>query len=220
MKPRLLDLFCGAGGCATGYHQAGFDVVGVDLKYQPNFPFEFHQHDALDYLRNHGSSFDAIHASPPCQHHSSMKSMHNAKTHVDLIPETRRLLRGIDRPYVIENVIGAPMEFPSLLCGTMFGLGVEGAELRRHRVFESDSLMLCPKCRHSKNSVIGVYGEGVRDSRRKSDKTIPDFGVEQGRIAMGIDWMTLVELCQAIPPAYTQYLGKQLLNRVMKGRTQ
>lgn len=156
-----------------------------------------------------------------------MKTMHNAKQHADLIPPTQALLDQIGKPWIIENVVGAPLGNAIMLCGTMFDLGTGDAELRRHRMFASSHLMLAPKCRHRCREVvgvyvghvrnrrrtrtIGVYGEGCRDSRRKHDKAFPDFTVEQGREAMGIDWMTLAELSQAIPPAYTEYLGKQLL---------
>lgn len=229
MKPRLLDLFCGAGGCAMGYHRAGFEVVGVDMKSQSNYPFEFHQGDALEFLAAHGAEFDVIHASPPCQAHSAMKTMHNAKQHDDLIPATRELLRATGKPYIIENVVGAPVEFPVMLCGTMFNLGYQDAELRRHRLFECSFLMLAPSCQHgrrrrvvgvygghvrNRQRVIGVYGEGVGDAARKTDKGAADFSVEHAREAMGIDWMTLAELCQAIPPAYTEYLGRQMIARL------
>jgi len=229
-RPRLLDLFCGAGGAGMGYHRAGFDVTGVDIKPQKRYPFVFIQADALEFLAEHGHEFDAIHASPPCQAHSAMKTMHNAKEHIDLVPATRRLLQSIGRPYVVENVPGAPLHAPVTLCGTAFGLGWQDAELRRHRLFESSLLLLVLPCQHGQRSdvvgvygghlrnrrrrVIGVYGEGVRDSVRKTDKGVADFGVDHGRAAMGIDWMTLAELCQAIPPAYTEHIGRQLLSHL------
>jgi DNA (cytosine-5)-methyltransferase 1 len=156
-----------------------------------------------------------------------MRTMHNAREHADLVPETRAVLRASDRPYVIENVPGAPLNAPTVLCGTMFDLGCEDAELRRHRLFESSLLLLVPPCAHGRRAdrigvygghlrnrrrrTIGVYGEGVRDSVRKVDRDVADFTVEQGREAMGIDWMTLAELCQAIPPAYTEHIGRQLI---------
>lgn len=242
-RPRLLDLFCGAGGCSMGYHRAGFDVVGVDNRPMPRYPFEFMCDDALVTLRMlvggwsigpfvpSGSrfwlrDFDAIHASPPCQAHSSMKTMPDAKPHEDLIPATRKLLVDSGIPYVIENVPGAPLIAPALLCGTMFGLGHEDAKLRRHRLFESSFLLITPDCQHGRRETIGVYGghtrnrrrrtigvygEGVRDSVRKRDRGQPDFGKEVGAKAMGIDWMTLAEMCQAIPPAYTEFIGRQLI---------
>ena len=224
--PKLLDLFCGAGGAGMGYAMAGFDVTGVDINPQPRYPFGFVQGDALAYLMAHWREYDAIHASPPCQAHSAMRTMHNAKAHADFVGITRDLLATYGKPYVIENVVGAPLLNPVLLCGTMFGLGWEDAELRRHRLFESSVILSAPlPCQHGKRDVVGVYGghirnrrrtigiygEGVRDSARKYDKGVPDFGVEAGRVAMGIDWMTIAELCQAIPPAYTKHLAQFLL---------
>ena len=227
-RPRLLDLFCGAGGASEGYRRAGFDVVGVDHRVQPHYPGEFVRADVLDLDRTFLFGFDAIHASHPCQAHSSLKAMHNAKTHADLIPQTRAMLEESGRPWIMENVIGAPLVGPILLCGTMFGLGVEDAELRRHRLFEASfPILFVPQCQHGERDVVGVYGghvrnrrrvrtigvhgEGCRDSRRKFDKGVPDFSVGQGREAMGIDWMTTAELSQAIPPAYTEWLGRELM---------
>jgi DNA (cytosine-5)-methyltransferase 1 len=235
MMPRLLDLFCGAGGAAMGYHQAGFEVVGVDINPQPRYPFEFIQADALTLDRASVASFDAIHASPPCQAHTAMKTMHNAKPHEDLVERTRALLIASGRPWAMENVIGAPLDAPIMLCGTMFGLGVEDAELQRHRLFEmSDPPLFVPQCQHGRRATlgvygghvrnrkrartIGIYGEGARDSRRKFDKGVPDFTVEQAREAMRIDWMTLAELCQSIPPAYTKWIGRHLLDAVQAER--
>jgi len=214
-----------------GYHRAGFDVVGVDIKPQPRYPFDFVNYEALAFAQAHGHEFDAIHASPPCQAHTSLKTMHNARRHEDLIPDTRALLVRIGKPWVIENVIGAPLGYSIMLCGTMFNLGCDDAELRRHRVFESSLLLFGMSCRHGQRPAclgvygghlrnrqrvrtIGVYGEGVRDSVRKMDKGRPDFNVDQGRLAMGIDWMTIAELCQAIPPAYTEFIGKQLIEAI------
>jgi len=204
----LLDLFCGAGGAAMGYHRAGFEVVGVDIKPQKNYPFEFHQGDAMTWPLD---GFDAIHASPPCQGFSALRSMHNALPHDDLLTPTRARLQAHGRPYVIENVEGAPMSNFVRLCGTSFGLGCEGAELRRHRRFEVEPMFLfAPSCHHGrKERVIGVYGGHGRDRRRITNTQ--DFSPEERREAMGIDWMTGNELSQAIPPAYTEYIGKQLM---------
>lgn len=132
MKPRLLDLFCGAGGAGMGYHQAGFDVVGVDINPQPDYPFEFHQADAMEFPLD---GFDAIHASPPCQVFTALKTMHNAGEHFDLLTPMRARLKEWGGPYVIENVPGAPMQDHVTLCGSSFGLGVKkyDRELRRHR---------------------------------------------------------------------------------------
>lgn len=228
-KPRLLDLFCGAGGCSMGYYRAGFEVVGVDINPQKHYPFEFIQHDALALEMDFIRSFDAIHASPPCQAHTSLKTMWNAKEHLDLIAPTRDKLISSGLPYVIENVPGAPLGFSVILCGTMFGLGVAGvAELRRHRVFES-SFFICKtlQCRHGKGvigvygghgrnrkrvPVIGVYGGGHGVSLHRREKGEKSFTAHQQREAMGIDWMTVDELSQAIPPAYTEFIGRQLMD--------
>src|SRR5581483_312695 len=133
---------------AMGYYRAGFDVVGVDTKPQPHYPFRFIQADALEYLRLGPISwYAAVHASPPCQAHTSLRGMWNAKEHVDLIPPTRELLRKTGLPYVIENVPGAPMDAQVMLCGSAFGLGIPGAQLRRHRLFElSGFWMMSPPC--------------------------------------------------------------------------
>lgn len=226
-RPLALDLFCGAGGAGMGLHRAGFDVIGVDIVPRPRYPFRFVQADALrppfDLTR-----FSLIWASPPCQAHTSLKTMHNAKEHADLIPATRAMLRAAGVPYIIENVVGAPLEDPILLCGTMFGLGVGDAELRRHRIFETNFPVLAPKCQHGirpdvlgvygghirnrrRVRTIGVYGEGCRDSRRKFDKGVADFSIDEGREAMGIDWMTIAEMSQAIPPAYSEFLARAAL---------
>lgn len=227
---RLLDLFCGAGGAGYGYMLAGFTVFGVDLKAQPRYPSHFLQADVLGLDLEWVRSFDAIHASPPCQAHTSLKKMHNGKPHLDLIPQTRELLEASGLPWIMENVPGAPLRAPVTLCGSMFDLGVEDAELRRHRMFEANFPLVAPgPCRHgSRASVLGVYGghvrnrtrtlsiysDGARDSRRKFDKGLPDFSTDQGRAAMGTEWMTTAEMSQAIPPAYTRWLGMQLAAQV------
>jgi DNA (cytosine-5)-methyltransferase 1 len=213
-KPKLLDLFCGAGGAGEGYRRAGFDVTGVDIKPQKNNPHTFIRSDALEYCAAHGGEYDAIHASPPCQGHSDLKHMWNAKKHDDLIGPTRELLKELGKPYIIENVEGAPLVCPIILCGTMFGLGSGDAELRRHRLFEINwGWLMPPSCCHGrKPRVIGVYGGHGRDRRRKTNGQ--DFPTTARREAMGIDWMTGSELSQAIPPAYTEYLGRQLLTEL------
>ena len=228
MKPRLLDAFCGAGGCAMGYHRAGFEVVGVDIKPQPRFPFEFHQGDALEFIRQHGHEFDVIHASPPCQAFTALRTMPNAKQHDDLLTPTRELLIELGKPYVIENVPGSPMTDYIVLCGSMFGLATGDAELRRHRHFELFPIfMLAPPCNHGwKSRVVGVYGGHGRDRRRIRPATVTvtghaggasvrdgtqQFSTDERREAMGIDWMSGDELSQAIPPAYTEFIGRQLM---------
>ncbi|MEC5289417.1 hypothetical protein [Aurantimonas sp. C2-4-R8] len=189
--------------------------MGVDIRPQPRYPFEFHQSDALTFPLE---GFDVIWASPPCQAHTSLKSMHNARRHLDLIPATRARLIASGVPYVIENVVGAPLREPFTLCGTMFGLGVDDAQLLRHREFETSFPVLAPKCQHRKSRTIGIYGEGCRDSRRKFDKTIPEFTVVHGREAMQAPWMTIAELCQAIPPAYAEFIGREAIRITMDRR--
>jgi len=209
-RPRAIDLYCGAGGVALGLARAGFEVVGCDLLRQPHYPFQFVQADALrppfDLSR-----FDLIWASPPCQAHTAMRRMHNAKKHVDLIAPTRELLRASGQLYVIENVEGAPLVNPVMLCGTMFGLGIDGAELRRHRLFETNFPLQKLACAHgAEPAVIGVYGGHVRNRKRREGshaRGVADFSPDDGRKAMGIDHMTLAELSEAIPPAYAEYVG-------------
>jgi DNA (cytosine-5)-methyltransferase 1 len=209
VKPRLLDLFCGAGGAAMGYHRAGFEVVGVDITPQPRYPFEFHQGDAMTWPLD---GYDAIHASPPCKRFTDLAHMWNRLEHPDLLTPTRERLTANGHPWVIENVEGAPMSNFITLCGSAFGLTTTRAELRRHRRFESsiEWPVFIPACAHGARSrVIGVYGGHGRDRRRRVNGQ--DFPTTDRRSAMGIDWMTGEELNQAIPPAYTEWIGAQLL---------
>lgn len=210
-KPLLLDLFCCAGGAAKGYSDAGFEVVGVDSKPQPNYPYEFHQADAMMYLAASGREFDAIHASPPCQSYSKGAGRAGTRdNHARLIPLTHSLLRSIGRPWVIENIEQAASELPRgvMLCGSQFGLGVF-----RHRIFWS-SFDLTPPTDH--DHAGGFIGDGkyVTVTGNTGGRSVRD-GIQHGRKAdwqraMGIDWMTTAELAQAIPPAYTAYVGAQL----------
>ncbi len=223
-RPRLLDLFCGAGGAAMGYHRAGFDVVGIDVKPQPHYPFPFVQADALDFMREQGSSgwgfdgFDAIHASPPCQRYSDLAHRNgNAHEHPDLIGPVRELLEVTGLPYVIENVEGAPLEDPVTICGTALGLGVDGYRLRRHRLFESNlRIQGSPCCCDDDRPVIDVSGGGPTFKIRADGKGGRTYKgtADQARAAMGIDWMTKAELNEAIPPAYTELIGAQLLSHI------
>ena len=204
-KPRLLDCYCGAGGAAVGYSRAGFIVTGVDLFPMPRYPYEFIRANVLDLDIDFLRSFDVIHARPPCQRFTTLSGMPDAREHPNLIPATRELLRASGRPYVIENTPRAPLIDPIRLCGSMFGLGVKDAELRRHRMFETSFFVPRLRCRHGAmhKRVIGVYGEGCRDSRRKFDRSIPEFTVRDGREAMEIEYMTTDELSQSIPQAYS-----------------
>lgn len=207
-KPRLLDTFCKAGGAGMGYSRAGFEVVGVDIEPQPHYPFEFHQANALDYIAEHGREFDVIHASPPCQGYSPMKNV-TGKEYPMLIEDVRELLIASGKPYVIENVEGARRHLinPLKLCGTMFDLRVI-----RHRLFETNPPIYFPPatCRHW----LKVVAQGRFPKEDKEFACITGSFSNQpyARRAMGIDWMRREELAEAIPPAYTEFIGKHLIN--------
>ncbi len=208
MRPRLLDLFCGQGGCAVGYHRAGFDVFGVDIKAQPRYPFPMVVADALKPpfdLRQ----FDAIHASPPCQAYSRSRNNGCHSSAPRLIDATRIILQASGKIWVIENVVGSKLNNPVELCGAAFGLKSGIFDLARHRLFEMSFYLLSPECCHRRGQTIGVYGNGTNKwHREKFGRCITD---SEKREAMGIDWMTRKGLTQAIPPAYTEYIGKQLM---------
>lgn len=215
-RPILLDAFCGAGGAGVGYHRSGFDVVGVDIVPQPNYPFEFHQGDAVDFIAEHGREFSAIHASPTCQHASTLRHR-TGKEYVNLIPSTRAALQLVGRPYVIENVVGAELFDPIRLCGSSFGLGAGGRQLRRHRLFECSGFsIMALACAHQ-GEAIGVYGNGGAWKRRAPGGGGYQGTAEERREAMGIDWMGHAELSQAIPPAYTEHIGGYLIAAVSDG---
>jgi DNA (cytosine-5)-methyltransferase 1 len=225
MKPRLLDLFSCAGGAGVGYARAGFDVVGVDKDRQPNYPYEHHVSDALAYLRDHGREFDAIHASPPCQRYTSGASITGTRSkHPDLVDPTRDALEDLGKPYVIENVVGSPLRDYVQLCGSEFGLVIvedDGlpTQLRRHRWFESNRfLMGAGGCNHVAGIRTGsVFGNGgawqVSPGFADRGGYRPPYS-SWGRL-LGIDWMTKQrELAESIPPAYTEFLGRQLLEQL------
>jgi DNA (cytosine-5)-methyltransferase 1 len=220
LKPRLLDLYSGAGGCARGYQNAGFHVAGVDNRPQPNYAGDaFVQYDALQYLGAHGwAGFDAVHASPPCQAYTTLRTLQGGKDYPDLIAPTRALLLKTGLPYVIENVEGARSDLrdPVRLCGSSFGL-----RIRRHRLFETNFPVMAPACAHGwqmdkkypalngddrkrggRSGIVGVYGNG-------GDKRADLWPRE-----MEIDWMTRDELTQAIPPAFTELIGHQLVQHI------
>jgi len=214
MKQRLLDLFCGAGGASAGYHRAGFDVTGVDLYDQPNYQFRFVQANALTakFLGN----YDAIHASPPCQNYcwSTTKPRANGKAYPDLIDATRELLIKSGKPYVIENVPTAPLINPTYLEGTMFGLNVI-----RRRSFETNWWLPQPMYIKHRKPIKQLSKTGpIRILTKSAYCTVAGNGadgwscrVADWRDAMGIDWMTRSEIKQAIPPAYTEYIGRYLM---------
>lgn len=240
MRPLMLDLYCRRGGAAVGYHRAGFDVIGVDIEdHSDGYPFEFHQDDALEFLRAHGRDFDVVHASPPCQGQIAITAGNRGRRgwedgHVNLLPATREALAQIGRPSVMENGPSKHIRPDTVLCGLMFGLPTI-----RHRSFEIEGWVkpwhphlgprnhrghltigwrhgclrtvepsVCPKhgswCR---GTVYGVYGKGG------GKPTVPE-----AQLALGIDWMDRIEdLNEAIPPAFTEFLGHRLLDQLRAG---
>lgn len=215
----LLDLFCGAGGAAMGYKRAGFDeIVGVDISPQPHYPFEFIEADwrePLAYLPGmweRAGAYYAIHASPPCQRYSTMtKKWGREDDHPDYVAEVQSALYeiGFDGiPFVIENVEGAPLRDPLMLCGSMFGLRSGAYQLRRHRLFESNVWIFPPApCAHQ-GKALPVYGHAGGSSKRDGLR-FP--GTDAWREGMDIDWMTGAELKEAIPPAMTEWIGREII---------
>lgn len=230
-RPRLLDLFCCEGGAAVGYHRAGFDVVGIDKDPQPLYPFTFEQADAIETMRllilsdvlgepvmlggreYLLSDFDAIHASPPCQAHSTITP--DKSKHLDLIPDTRDALVEAGLPYVIENVEGAKKELrdPVRLCGSSFGMRV-----RRHRYFESNMTLWSMPCRHEEQGVpVGVYGDHPdKPTPRPNGKSrgVKARTIEEARDVMGMPWASWHGTTQAIPPVMTEYIGRQIIEHI------
>lgn len=236
MKPKLLDLFSGAGGCAAGYAEAGFDVYGIDISPQPNYPYPHQTADAIASLWRlidgeevgfasansdapHAldlKEFDAIHASPPCQSYLNLGAVNRAQgrayDHASLIGATREALIASGKPYVIENVQDAGKEpiNPVRVCGTYFNL-----PLRRHRLFESNTSIAGTECRHDRFTEP-KYWTGWRPRGEKRLSTVVQIygnagGREHWPAAMGIDWMTPREMCEAVPPAYMEHIGRQLI---------
>jgi DNA (cytosine-5)-methyltransferase 1 len=234
-RPLLLDLFCGAGGCAVGYHRAGFRVVGCDIEPQPRYPFGFIQGDALELLHclSRGGYFHVndsgpciylsdlavIHASPPCQRYSQVNRLQHlqGRSYPDLLAPIRRLLDRNGKPWIIENVEAAPMRNAIRLCGSSFGL-----LLRRHRLFESSHVLFSLPCNHRWQELGGRRFPTAFRSRRdprtgekRASTVVQVYGNTSGKrlwpAAMGIDWMRTKELTQAIPPAYTEFIGRQLI---------
>jgi DNA (cytosine-5)-methyltransferase 1 len=206
---KLLDLYCGVGGASVGYAQAGFEVHGVDLKHGKRYPFTYTRANVLDVLQDDSfiQQFDVIHASPPCQTHSITQHLRNAQgnttSKIDLIPETRAALIASGKRYIIENVPGSPLINPIQLCGSSFGLKV-----RRHRLFESNMVLQGSVCDHkTQGRPVGVYGS-LNDEIPKGGKTAAT--INDARIAMEMPWAIWTELVEAIPPAYTRYLGLQI----------
>lgn len=195
-----------------GYHRAGFEVVGIDIEPQPHYPFEFHQADALAVLSEYPWDQDwvAVHASPPCQAYSNAQKL-RGNVHPDLIGPTRELLESTGLPYVIENVVGAPLRDPVTLCGAMFGL-----RTYRHRLFETNWELAAPE--HPPH-VARTTKMGRPPGDGEFMHVVGNFsGVAEAREAMGIDWMPGHRMREAIPPAYTEWIGAQLL-RVVRARS-
>lgn len=210
MTGRVLDLFCGAGGASAGYIAAGFEVVGVDINDQPNYPFDFIQANAIGWLINETAKggFDLIHASPPCQSFSAYrrKGQGVGDGYPNLIPEVRELLQQTGLPYVIENVPGAPLQDPITLCGSSFGLDV-----RRHRLFETSFAVDPLPCDHAWQTPRFPPATNRTNLRRTVEVGVWRIPMDVQSKAMGIDWMTREELSQAIPPAYTEFIARQFL---------
>lgn len=207
MKLKALDLFCKAGGASMGLHQAGFEVTGVDIEPQPRYPFKFIQGDALTFPLE---GYDFIWASPRCQKFSTMTMRWGrSDQHPDQITPIRERLQSSGVPFTIENVPGAPLLNPITLCGSMFSL-----PLRRHRKFESSfAIMHDLRCSHD-GPVVGVYGHAGGSSRRDG---LSFGGVQTWKDAMQIDWMVGDELAQAIPPAYSKYIGEYAMKEISLG---
>jgi DNA (cytosine-5)-methyltransferase 1 len=202
---KILDLFCKAGGAGYGYYLAGFEVVGVDIEPQPHFPFEFHQADAIEYLREHWMEFDAIHASPPCQEYSKSAAQwrKEGREYPDLVGKTREELIKTGKPYIIENVPNSPLINPIMLNGSIFNLLVH-----RPRLFETNFPVEQPYIPKTKRPV--KMGRPVKEG--DIIQPVGHFsGVAYARKQMQIGWMNVGELAQAIPPAYTKYIGEILM---------
>lgn len=226
-RPLLLDLFCGAGGASRGYYQAGFDLMGIDINAMPRYPYAFAQGDAIDYLEAEISSgnihrFSAIHASPPCQRYSVTKTLHS-REYPDLINPLRLVLQKTQLPYVIENVVQAPLTDPLILCGSQFNLSKRwngdywcgDVYLKRHRAFEMSIAVPDPGPHDHNKIAVTVAGHGRIGGRTERFR---GRGYNQlKRDIMAIDWMRESELNEAIPPAYTQYIGSFLMKHLKVG---
>lgn len=202
-RPRALDLFCCAGGASMGLHRAGFDVTGMDIVPQPRYPFKFIQGDALAADL---TGYDFVWASPPCQRYTrAQNAAKNADAHPDLVAPMREKLEAWGGLWIMENVVGAPLVNPAVLCGLALGL-----QVKRHRLFESNLLLLTPSCPSHDQDYYVIFGHEVRN-RRHGQAAGRKNKIAEGRKAMGIDWMTRGELSEAIPPAYSEFLGRQIL---------
>ena len=221
MSYRVLDLFCGGGGCSVGYHRAGLQPYGVDVFAQPHYPFlSVEQADAFDVLRDveFCRGFDLIHASPPCKDWTALSSLTGGNGTGWMLTECQRLLPEIGVPWVIENVEGAPMPGAITLCGSMFGLGFQGAVLKRHRLFQTSMPLTPPaqhKCKIKGQPVVGVYGVGGAWTRTAPGGGGVKVSGTDAATALGVDWTANQRvLSQMVPPAYTEFIGAQLLTHL------
>jgi len=208
---RLLDIFCGAGGASKGYEIAGFEVTGIDVKSGKRYPYKYIRKDFNALTVEDLQEYDVIHASPPCQTFSITKNLRiaqNKKTDKkDLLDVTRQLLIDSGKPYILENVPGAPLRNPIQLCGSYFNLKV-----RRHRLFESNMPLKGSVCSHKQQGrPVGIYGS-LNDKIPGGGQTAEN--IEVAREAMGINWMIWTELVEAIPPMYTEFIGKQVMAHI------
>jgi DNA (cytosine-5)-methyltransferase 1 len=206
VKPRLLDLFCCQGGASAGYAAAGFEVTGVDIEPQPRYPYEFHQADAIQFLSRYGCGFDVIAGSPPCQKWTRAQTI-RGNEHPDFIEPMREHVQALGKPYVIENVVGAPLLDPVMLCGSMFALGTY-----RHRIFES-SVPLATRLHPRHVAPIADMGRPIRPGERYH--AVGNFtGAAKVAEDLGVQWMSRDGIRECIPPAYTRFLGEQLIRHL------
>ena len=216
-RPRLLDLFSGAAGAAMGYHRAGFDIVGWDIEPHPDNPFELIVGDAMAALRDRDylSTFDVVHASPPCPLFSAITPAHTRAQHPDMLTPTLDRLHAWGGTWVVENVPGAPLPGAVTYCGKAMGL----PHLRRHRLFASSALLLSPGCACDNGPAYGVHGDHGDLTPRQHTDGHKRWGkardVAHAQQLLGIEWMTRWDdLADAIPPAYTEHIGRQLLDHL------
>lgn len=210
MNPRLLDLFCGAGGCSVGYNRAGWDVTGVDIESHPDYPYELVVADAMEVLTDQRflSEFDAVHASPPCPRYSRSTPDEYRHAHPDLLQPTIDALKAWGGLWIVENVPGSPMPNPTMICGRAMGL----KWTRRHRLFTASVPLMSPGCACSNAQVYGVTGDSWEPRDYTSRNGRKARSVAHAREVMGIDWMTRwADLADAIPPVYTEFVGGQLI---------
>lgn len=217
-RPRLLDLFCGAGGCSVGYERAGFDVMGVDVAAHPDYPFPMIVADAMDVLGDDAflSGFDVIHASPPCPFYSvATHATGTRDQHPDLVLDVLAALRAWGGTWVVENVPGAPLPDAVLMCGASMGCGTAEYRLKRHRLFQSSELLMSPGCSCDSRPAVSVYGHAQEYRTRTGERV--HIGTDAARHLMGVTWMRDREdMADAIPPNYTEYLGSQLIAHLKK----